>query len=416
MIFDLRARRVRNEAGGNILTLDNPAGWLTGSPPVTGRAAAMKVSAVNRCVELLSDSMAKLPIFVMDSRTKEHLSGHYLGRVLWERPNEAMTPTVYKKLMECNRLLRGNGYAWVYRSPRDARPQELIPLPPECVTPFVDERGHLWYMFAHPRTGEVRKLWPEDVLHYKAYSEDGITGISVLERAREAIETARSAQKFERRVYEFGGQPSGVLQTGSDLTSKTGKDGRSPKDELRAEWERIHAGADNAFRVAVLDLGLEYKPIGMSMTDAQFVEGKGVSVEDISRFFGVPLYKLNAGKQAYNSNEANAIEYVTGTLHANVTQYEEEDTYKLLVPSDRARGLEVRRNMMAELRGNFASRSVWYRAMREIGAFSVNDVLELEDMPAVEGGETHYASLNYVPLEDFRELSRRRAEKGGNGS
>ena len=71
---------------------------------------------------------------------------------------------------------------------------------------------------------------------------------------------------------------------------------------------------------------------------------------------------------------------------------------------------------MAELRGDFASRGTWYREMRDVGAFSVNDIRALEDMTDVEGGDEHYASLNYVPLQDWRELSRKRAEKGaGNG-
>ena len=99
------------------------------------------------------------------------------------------------------------------------------------------------------------------------------------------------------------------------------------------------------------------------------------------RFFGVPLYKINAGKQSYASNEQNDIEYVKSSLQPDVTQYEEEDTYKLLFDAELRAGLEVRRNMMAELRGDTAARGTWYKTMRDVGAFSVNDILALEDMP-----------------------------------
>jgi phage portal protein BeeE len=139
-------------------------------------------------------------------------------------------------------------------------------------------------------------------------------------------------------------------------------------------------------------------------------------VEDIGRIFGVPLYKLQAGKQAYSSNVQNAVEYVVSTVHPNATAWEQELSYKLLLPQDIEAGLAIRGNMMAELRGDFNSRGVWYKNMRETGAFCVDDILALEDMPSVPGGNVRYASLNYVPLEDFRELSRIRAEKGtGNG-
>ena len=155
----------------------------------------------------------------------------------------------------------------------------------------------------------------------------------------------------------------------------------------------------------MLDHGLKFQSVSMSNSDAQFVESKTLNIEDIARFFGVPLYKIGAGKQSYNSNEQNSIEYVTGTLHPIIQQYEEEDTYKLLLPSERSKCIELRRNMMAELRGDNASRASWYRSMRETGVFSVDEIRELEDMGPVSGGDVRYASLNYVPLDKFTQLS-----------
>ena len=149
-----------------------------------------------------------------------------------------------------------------------------------------------------------------------------------------------------------------------------------------------------------------------SNQDAQFVESREVSVRDIARYFGVPLYKLQEGKQAYGSNEQNAIEYVVGTLHPIVTQYEEELTWKLLLESQVDAGLEIRINMMAELRGDVSSRGQWYKTMTEIGGFSVNNIMALEDMPDVPGGDERRASLNYVPMSLWAELSRLRAEQG----
>ena len=182
------------------------------------------------------------------------------------------------------------------------------------------------------------------------------------------------------------------------------------KEALRADWEKVHAGPSNSHRLAILDLGLKYTPIAASNQEAQFIENKEVSIRDIARYFGIPLYKLGEGKESYSSNEQNAIEYVVGTLHPIVTQYEEEQTWKLLTDRELDAGLEIRINMMAELRGDTAARANWYRVMREIGGFSVNDLMRLEDMPDVPGGDKRQASLNFVPLEEWAELSRVRAE------
>lgn len=401
-----RAMAPRNEVRQTI-TLENPEDWVQGVTRGTGRQGAMKISAVNACVECLCNSMSKLPVFVMNAKTKEHVE-HRLLRLLSVRPNEAMTPAVYKKLVEANRLMGGNGYVLIMRNPNTSRVEELIPIHYNYVAPWLDETGKLWYLVTNPGTGELRKLGNFDILHYKAYTEDGINGISVLSRAQEVIDTSKAAQKYENGFYTRNARPVGILKTDSHMDKPS-------KDKIREEWNKIHEGVDNAFRIAVLDLGIDYKQISMSNKDTQFVESKAVSVEDIARFFGVPLYKINAGKQTYNSNEQNGIEYVVGTLHPIVTQYEEEDTYKLLFEKEQKQGLEIRRNMMAELRGDFTSRGAWYRTMREIGAYSVDDIMDLEDRPAVPGGKSRYASLNYVPLELFEELSinRNRAGKGG---
>ena len=71
--------------------------------------------------------------------------------------------------------------------------------------------------------------------------------------------------------------------------------------------------------------------------------------------------------------------------------------------------------MMAELRGDTSARGDWYKTMSEIGGFSVNDVMRLEDMPDVPGGDERKAALNFVPLSLWPELSRQRAG-GGAGS
>lgn len=399
------------------------AAGLPAARTEVNETTARKLSAVDACMEILSNSMAKLPSFVMEGRTRERIP-HEILQLLNVRPNEAMTPSIRKKVLENSRNEGGNGYDWIVRDPRTMKPAELIPIPWRLVTPWRDRAGRIWYTVIHPVTGAPMVLPNEDVCHYKSATRDGLTGISVLRRASEVISAAGAAQQFERAYYERGGQPLGVLSTSADLGgyAKDSQGGvlRDPdgsavtrREKLRREWEKVHAGPSAAHRIAVLDNGLSYTPIAASNRDAQFVESKEVSIRDICRYFGIPLHFLGEGKESYESNEQNSIEYVARTLHPIVSQYEEEQTWKLLLPSERRAGLEIRINLMAELRGDSKSRAAWHQTMREIGVFSPNDIRALEDMPDVDGGDTRYASLNYIPLEDFSELSRQRAAGGG---
>ena len=378
---------------------------------------ATRLADVSRCINILSSDIAKLPWYMMNDQTKERVYAGHLLYLLRTRPNEAMTPFVFKQLLETSVLCAGNAYVLILRNPMTTEPEELLPVPQHLVTPHREPNGFIWYQMQHPLTGQPIRVPGDDVIHLKGWSEDGLKGVSVLQHARDAITSGIAAAEYQKAFYQNGGHPSGLLETDTDLsgTVETVIDGTktqiSKREAVRREWDRFHSGPKNSFKTAVLDSGLKYVPLTISQADAQFVETRKLDRVDISNFFGIPLYKLNDGKQAYSSNEQNAVEYVGTTLQPIVTQWEEEFSYKLLLPKQMAEGWRLRLNMMAALRGDTASRGDWYKAMREIGVFSVDDIRALEDLESVPGGDTRYSSLNYIPLEDFKRLSE--ARNGG---
>ena len=142
------------------------ADLITAGYPASGSEApesfARKLSAVDRCMSILSGSMSKLPNYIFDTKTRERIS-HPLLYVLNVRPNEAMTPSVRKEVLENSRNEGGNGYDWIIRDPRSGRVTELIPVPWWLVEPWKDRAGRLWYTVTHPFTGEPMVLPQEDV-------------------------------------------------------------------------------------------------------------------------------------------------------------------------------------------------------------------------------------------------------------
>ncbi len=408
-LFAGKGTETASTGGVPELTLDTSAGW----PRLDGSSAeaAMKVSAVSACVEIISNAISILPTFVMDEKTKEHLDDHNLGQVLWVRPNEIMTPKQYRSTVRGRVLTQGNCYAWIYRD-RAGEPVELIPLQPGVCEPWYNRDTGRWMYYARdPKTGHPYFLDPIDVLHYKGFSLDGITGMSVLGRARHTIETAQYMEQVQHSTYANGGRPSGVLTIDTDLcgVAETVVDGKrvemDRKDIIRREWEKHYAGPGNAFRTAILDHGLKYQPLSMTNADAQFVENKTVTVEDICRFFCVPPYKLGIGKQSYNSNEQNNIEFAIQTLQPQITDQEQEESWKLLTLTQQKKHQRVRTNMAAILRSDAKTRAEVEQIYRNMGVYSVNDICKLEDLPCVPGGDTRYSSLNFVPLEFFELLS-----------
>jgi HK97 family phage portal protein len=318
-----------------------------------------------------------------------------------------MTPADFHKLCEINRLINGNSY--VFKKINSIGfIEELIPLNPHSVRAEL-LNGEIIYTYT-PKNGTPVKYQRDEIIHVKGMSFDGFVGQGVLTYARLSIETALQQEDFQRNFFKRGGRPSGVLKTDTDLgRSSYAKDaegkplrGKSAKDIVREDWEKTNAGIENANRIAVLDLGLSYQTIPqINQKDMAFIENAERTVGDICRFFGVPLYKAFAGKESYQSNEQNAIAYVTDKLHPIVTKYEQEYTTQLLLPSQSQNFMSIKANMNAELRGDLASRTNHYKEMWGLGTYSTNDIRRLEDLPDIEGGDLRFASKNYAPFEYF---------------
>ncbi len=394
MIFGRAVSRLRNET---VLTLQSTDGWLSSalsSGQSVSRDSAMRLSAYFGACRVLSDSMGKLPIHVFrdTGKGKKHVTDHPLNYLLNTRPNARMSPFMMKKVTELSALNHGLGLIYVGGA-NSGRINELLPLPGWLTTPYRHSDGSIWYI-VQLETGEMRKFSIDEVCVLPYLSYDGYTGLSLLSAAREALGTDQAAQGYAGKFYANGARPIGVIEAPN-------KADEASKTKIRESFERLNAGIDNAFRVAIFDMGMKYTQLSLGQKDAQFIESRQFTVEEMSRFSGVPLFKLAAGKQAYNSNEQQGIEYVVNTLQPIVTQWEQEMTYKLFTASEIAKGYYLKINMAAEMRGDNAARAAYYEKMESFGIYNVDECRGLEDLPPLpnNAGQTHFITRNLMPLE-----------------
>jgi len=325
-----------------------------------------------------------------------------------------MTPRDFLKCLEKDRLQEGNGYAEIVTA-GNGTITSLEYIPAHKVTMRKTELFNGEYVYDISDDYGIRTLLSGEILHFKGISDDGIKGKSVLTYARETIDAMTYQEKFSKTFYESGGRPSGILSYETDLATVAikrnpeDKHGTELRDVLRNAFQKQVGGAGNAGKVAITDMGSKYTPIQpMSQRDMAFVESKEISIADIARFFGVPLYLLFTGKESYQSNEQNKIAFVTDKITPIITGYEQELSFKLFAPGRLRGGISVKGNLNVLLRGDYNTRTNGYQRMRNIGAMSVNEIRRLEDMEDVPGGDERLASLNFVPLSDFKELSRKR--------
>ncbi len=374
--------------------------YTSASGETVNQDSAMKLSAWFGSVSILVDDVAKLPrhVFKRSSNGDRNQShDHPVHRLLTVQPNRRMNPSSFMKLLELKRINWGNGYAHV-DTDYNGYPSELFPLPPEYTLPYVDDNGYLWYVLSIPGMS-TRKLPSADVIHVKGFSTDGVTGQSYLGYARDAIGAGTAEQKFEGNFYQRGMKLGGVLKVPSKLSP-------DDKNKVRAEFEKITSGLSNMHRVAVLDLGQEFTKLDVPLKDAQFIETKNANIADIARFLKMPLYKLQEGKQAYNSNEQQEGNYLTSTLDPILIQYEEEFLLKLFATSEQKK-YYVRFNRNALLRADLTARKDFLSAMTQGGIYSLSEARAYEELNRYEPGAENPAdrllvSRNYVHLDDLQ--------------
>ena len=365
--------------------------------------SAMNLSGVYTCIDIISNTIAKLPFFIVNNKTKKRKSdADEMYRLLNYQPNSRMNAMVFKKLMMTRLLTTGNSYIkpiW-----RGTKVVAYEPLQNVSVAKIDND---IVYVVTDSNKNVVEFLRYDEIIHLKMYSEDGVTGISPLKYAKLVTDVGLNQEQFQKSFYENGGRPSGTINVGADLSEEmeiTNSDGtktlKSMKDLVREAWIKHNAGSKNAFNVAVLDNGMEYKEISqISPSDMDFVSSKTVNLEDIARFFNVPAYKLGAGKQTYANNEQSQIDYITNCIVPLVYQIEQEFTLKSILNKDFINGDVIKLNIEAELRGDIATRAAWYDKMRSMGVYSINEIRDKEDMPDIENGDVRLIGANSVPLE-----------------
>lgn len=366
-----------------IFSLDNDT-------PEIAVANAEQLSPVAAAHRILTDSMSVLPIALRrkaGGERQELDTRPDLDYVLHCRMNDAMSPAMGKKILMSQAFWHGLGAAYIERDAL-GRVTGLYPLQTAGYQYMRDrDTGQSWYAFTVDDM--TRKFQPGDLLLCFFETYDGKHGRGMLDLARETVATDRAAQKYLRKFYAGGGALSGVLEIESDATPQT-------REKVRKAFQSYASDMDSVYKMAVVDKGMKYTPIGISQSDAQFIESRGFSVAEVARFTGIPEFMLQSGKQSYNSNEQQQLVFVTNALVPHVTMWEQEWAYKLFTDKELRDGCYMRFNVSALMRGDDATRSKFYQTMVYSGIYNLDECRALEEMnPMPDGlGQNFFITKN----------------------
>lgn len=343
----------------------------------TSQANAEHLSPVAAAHRILTNSFGLIPfgVYRKDGEARVQVDDADLNKVLKVRPNDYMSPFMLRKIVMSNAFWHGYGAVW-NRKDGAGRVIARIPLPTDCCTIRKDiNTGTYWYDYNVD--GKLKTFANSELsfLYFETY--DGIHGRGMLDLAREAISVDAMAQRYNKKFYQNGARLSGIVEVDTDANKET-------RNRIKQEFKTF--ASDDAFAVAVLDHSMKFTPLGLSQSDSQFIESRGFTVEEISRFSGVPKHMLQTGKESYNSNAQQRLNYVTDTLLPFVVQWESEDSYKLISLDLRQNGVYVHGNVEALLRADPATRADFYVKLIEHSVMCPDDARGKEELNPIPGG------------------------------
>jgi len=385
-----------------MLSIENTEGWHASGigdagEPVTD-SSVLSISSAWACINLLSGTIASLPLMVYRRDAKgirEVYREHPLYRLLHDSPNYDQTAVDFWEFIAASIEMRGNAYARIERNSRGIA--SLMPVNPALMGVRRLQNGSIEYRWS--QDGRYFVETDKTMLHIRGFGGNPLGGMSTLHYGRHTFSLARAVDKSASSTFKNGMRPSGVLTFDKWLTPEQRK---LAEENLASKFQ---TAADTG-KPMILEGGTKWEQLTLAPEDAQMLESRSFSVEEVCRFFGVPPFMVGHTEKttSWGSGiEQQTLGFQKFTLRRRLKRIEQAIEKQLLTAADRASGVSVEFNLEGLLRADSAGRARFYQQMTQIGAMTINEVRDLENLPPVEGGNIPRMQMQNKPISEIDE-------------
>lgn len=390
---------------------ENPANpWTTAllTPPsssgiAVSRETVLGYPALWRGVNLIASTCARLPLnlYQRQSNDTRRVADNHPSHWLMQRPSNLVGKFLFFQTLIAHVKLKGNGYALIGRD-ANFQPNSLAILDPEITHPVyettinADKSVSVQLYYKTGYGNDLIKLLPQEILHFRNLSHDGICGYSILDMLKESLGLGMALQKFGSVYFKHSGRPGTIVSLPGFF-----KDDEEVT-KFRKDWENFHAGLDNAHKTAILQGGATVVSPGLNNEQAQWILAREFEVKSIANIIGVPPHKLGANiSTSYNSLEQENKSFLSD-LEPMLTMIEEELDNKLLTEVQKNRDshyFEFKREALE--RADTRTEIDTLISQVNNGLLTLNQYYALKNMEGIgEEGDKHRMPSNFVLLED----------------
>jgi len=343
---------------------------------------ALTISTVYACVRLLVDSVSTLP-----ADTFVRVDGDrrvYRPRPVWvDEPEPGVSRADFYAQGLLALLIDGNWFTRIVRN-GNGEVVALFVLNPLLTEVRRNSLGQIEYVYNHEHT-----YGASEIIHITEMRKPGeLRGISRVDQVKETLGVAKALEQFAAAFFGRGTTLSGVIETPYEVTEEQAR-------QIIDGWDKHHAGIRKSHRTGLLSAGAKWTKTGVDPEEAQMLQSRQFSVEEVARCFRIPLHMLSVstpGAMSFASVEQNAIQWVRFSVVPLVSKI--ETAFSRLLPGD----VFLRLNLDSLLRGDTSTRFSAYVQALQGGFMSLNEVRRYEDLARVEGGDTLRVPLTNIDL------------------
>ncbi|MFR3558337.1 MAG: phage portal protein [Paraclostridium sordellii] len=337
---------------------------------------ALKISALNNGLSLISETLASLPIYKyhrLEDGSKVRVRDDRLHYLLNVACNQSTSSFNMKDTFIKQAILEGNGYLYIQRKGNNISSLHLV----EDVQPkkyMTDDGLSCTYEF---KLGDREMTCNNyEMINLARYSKNGIEGKGILEHGSDVLGIANSLNQYQGATLENGAFIKGMMKVPSEMNA-------DDKRNLTSKMKEFFSGKSNG-TVMVLNKDIDFIPISLSPSDIEALKSSEFSVDEIARLLKVPPDML---KGTSNRSEQRDLYFLKYCLLAYIRQVEEVFNHYLLLESEKNGEYFFEFNIDNLLRTDKATEIKYYRDGVEGGIFTINEARNKLNKKSIKGAD-----------------------------
>lgn len=243
--------------------------------------------AVRTVVGFLARNIAQLGLAVYERTSdtdRQRLNDHPLAQLL-AQPFPGTPWTRYRLVSSLvHDLCLFDAAYWLKVRSADGRPA-VLPLPFRMVQPIGDN----WFIPEQYRvsgTSGHQDIPADRLVAFWGYNpQDPRRGVSPIETLRQVLAEEYSAATYREQMWRNGTRTAGYIQRPKDAPRWS----VPARDRFQRDWQAQYSGdGPETGGTPILEDGMTFSPAGVTPKDAQYVESRRLTREEVATAYHVP--------------------------------------------------------------------------------------------------------------------------------